>query len=141
LHAASVEFGVSRETLSRRLHESGYDPKKVDEWTIRQVHEALSGDLAAAKLRRENAEADKAEVEAEIAKKTVIPREDVAQFIRETFAPVREMIMTLPGSQSALVNPSDPEHARGHLQSWSDQFLKHCKMRVPMEPIKEEKEV
>lgn len=140
LHAGAVEFGVSRETLARRLREADHDPKPDAEYSVKEIHEALSGNLMMAKARRENAEADKAQIEAEIAKKTVIPRDDVVTFIRESFAPVREQVMTLEGSMSALCNPSDPEHCRQHLQAWVDQFLKHCKIHEPAEPFKEEKE-
>lgn len=139
--AASIEFEVSKDTILRGMRQNGLDTSsRGGDFTTKEVLAAIYGDLKHERTRRERAEADKAEIEAAIAKKTVIPREDVVTFIRQTFSPVREMIMTLAGSQAPLCNPSDSQHAFGHLQSWADMFLKHCKIHEPAEPVKEEKE-
>ena len=49
-------------------------------------------------------------------------------------APIREAVVAMPGQLAALVNPTDPVHARGHLERWRDDFLKTAKARLPLGP-------
>ncbi len=63
---AAPEFGTTRETLKRSL--SALD-LKGPEYTTREIVRALCGDLKFERTRRERAEADKAEIEAAVAKK------------------------------------------------------------------------
>lgn len=131
INAAAIEFGVSRETLTRGLKRiEKFDPKKSD-YTSLTIHLALSGDLKYERTRRERAEADKAEVESAIAKKEVIPTHMVSEFIIKSFSPIREQLMALPGAESAKCNPGDPSHARTILESAVDRILKHCREHVP----------
>jgi hypothetical protein len=130
---AAEEFGVSRETIRRGLRMRGIE--KTDGFTTREMFVAIAGDWDFEHTRRERAEADKAEVDAAVAKKTHVPYEDVAGFIRETFAPLREKIVAMPNRLAALCNPTDPEHARKHLESFRDEFLRH-KEKLPPEPTK-----
>lgn len=130
---AAEEFGVSREKIRRGLRLRGVD--KTEAFTTREIFAAIAGDWDFERTRRERAEADKAEIEAAVAKGTHIPRDDVANFIQETFSPLREKIVAMPSKLSGLCNPSDPEHARQHLERFRDEFLK-LRALVP-EPAKE----
>ena len=134
VHKAATEFGVSRETIVRGLKQLGIEVNRNSTFTTKQIFTSIAGDLKFERTRRERAEADKAEVEAAAAKRTRIPREDVVTFIRESFAPLRELVVAMPAQMAGLVNPADPHHAREHLERWRDEFLKH-KEHLPPEPV------
>jgi hypothetical protein len=141
---AAKEFATTEETITRGLRYLGLDTKRkskgANEYTTKQIVGAIFGDLKHEKTRLTRAEAEIKEIESLEKANTVIPRDDVVTFIRETFSPVREMVIALAGSQAALCNPSDPQHAHAHLTAWTDMFLKHCKERMPVSAEKETKE-
>ena len=117
------------------------DSEKLLKWAIQNLFS--ESDLpketyAQAQTREKIALADAAEVEAAKAKGTAIPHDEVVAFIRENFSPLREKVVAMPGQLAALVNPTDPQHARTHLELWRDEFLRQ-KEKLPAEPIKEEK--
>lgn len=131
LHSAALEFETTEPTIKKGLIANGHEVKRGEKFSTRDIHLALTGDLKTQRTRREAAEADKAEIEAAIAKKEVIPISEVMRYIQQTFQPVREQALAMPGALSALCNPTDPQHAREHLQIWSDGFLKHCREHKP----------
>jgi hypothetical protein len=77
------------------------------------------------------AKAEKAEHDLSIAKREVIPLEEAAKFIIATALPRTEAVKAMPSKLSALVNPSDPAHARAHLERWRDEYLK-LKEQIPL---------
>lgn len=136
LAQATQEMGCSIETLRRQLRKIGLPTGRACQYTIAEIFRAVTGgDMAAEKLRRERAEADLAELEVHEKRRTLIPREECAEFIIATFGPVREQMLGMPGQMAPLVNPSDPEHARAQLQVFADNFMRHCREKVPKEEV------
>lgn len=131
LIAAADEFGVARETIRRGLRRNDVEVKSGKKYTTQQVFKAISGDLKFERTRRERAEADRAEVEAAKSKQEVIHQSDVATFIRNTFAPVREDLISMPSQLAARCNPADPQKAREALTEWSDEFIKRRREHIP----------
>jgi len=130
IQSAATELGISRDTLRRKLLGAEIrEPFEGLRW--RDVFRAFIGDKAASLARKALADAEMAEHEVKLATRDVIPREEVARYIRETFSPVREWSLAMPAKMAALVNPTDPKHARAHLDEWAEQFLKHCREHVP----------
>ena len=123
---AAREFGVNYRTMtsaiSDALHEGKF--KQAKKYTIQECHIALSGDKRMAEMRALQAKTALMEHELAVNKREVISREEVAKFILDTFSPLREMAVALPGQLSPLVNPSDPVVSRQHLERWRDDFLR-----------------
>lgn len=102
-----------------------------NDYTVYELHCAMSGDLLFERTRRERAEADRAEVEASKAKLEVIHQGDVATFIRNTFAPVREDVIAMPSQLASRCNPANPQLARAVLLDWCDVFIRRRRENVP----------
>jgi hypothetical protein len=94
----------------------------------------LAGDISA--LRKEKLRLTNKELAFDLAVKQreYIEREECVKFILDNFNPIREAVVAMPGQLAALVNPTDPVHARGHLERWRDDFLKTAKARLPLGP-------
>lgn len=75
---------------------------------------------------RERAERIKAEVEASEATRNSIPISDAEAIFNRALLPVRQCLLALP-TLAPSCNPSDPEHAKAHLESYVDQSLKLCR--------------
>jgi hypothetical protein len=131
LSKASVEFGVTRETIRRGLRNADIAAKPHQTYTTKQIFAAVAGDLKFERTRRERAEADKAEVEAARLKEEVIHRDDVTTFIRNTFAPVREDVMAMPAILATKANPENPAIARSILTEWVDAFIARRREQLP----------
>jgi hypothetical protein len=130
LHTISHELGISRDTLRRKLLGAEIrEPFEGLRW--RDVFRAFIGDKAASLARKALADAEMAEHEVRLATRDVIPREEVARYIRETFSPVREWALAMPAKMAKRCNPTDPRHAQAHLDEWAEEFLKHCREHVP----------
>lgn len=128
---ASIEFGIDARALAKRIRAESVEAGTDGKFSTADICLAIFDQLKVQRTRREKAEADKAEIEAKVAKNSVIPRDDVAKFILETFSPVREQVVAMPGICAANCNPGNPQQARDVLQSWVDGFLRNCKERIP----------
>jgi hypothetical protein len=133
--AVATELGISRDTIDRKLAANGWKGGAL-RW--RDVVRALVGDKSAALARKALADAELAEHEVRVATRDVMPREEVAKWIRETFAPVREQAVAMPAVMSSRCNPTDPRHAQVQLEEWVENFLRHVRERCGEET--EEKE-
>jgi len=63
VHAAAVEFGVSRETILRGLRQSGVKTTSFGSYSTRQIFTALAGDARAERTRNLKLDADKKTME------------------------------------------------------------------------------
>jgi hypothetical protein len=100
-------------------------------WWFRQDGGTGTLDLLTERARETKARADKIELQNSVARRKLIPREDVQHFIVSTYAPVREQVLAMPSVMAPRVNPTDPEHARRHLEEWGDWMLTYCRQHVP----------
>lgn len=98
------------------------------------MHESKAGeqlDLNEQRARLAKEQADKLALQNDTERKALLPSEEVADYMRETWQPVREAVIPMPDVLAPLVNPADPEHARQHLVEWRDEFFKRCTLKVP----------
>src|SRR5690349_20646835 len=101
LQAWADAASMDPSTIKRALARLDYKPVPHELIPFTVIRRALFGDFYLARLKGQELLNEKLQVETEIARKSVIPREDVATFIRNTFAPVREDIVSLPGQLAA----------------------------------------
>jgi hypothetical protein len=124
LRQAEHYFHTTRDTIRRNADLQQIKPDSNGRYSVFDIHRILSGDLRFERTRRERAEADRAEVAAARDRGEVIHVDQVQAFIRNTFQPVREDVVALPGLLAAKCNPENPELARQTLTEWTDQFIK-----------------
>jgi AcrR family transcriptional regulator len=128
----ATELGVSRESVRRKLTAAGINPTTATlRWRDVVKVFTATGDWRAERARLTKAQADMAEHEVRLATREVINLEEVADYIRRTFVPVRQWAHDMPAKLASRVNPTDPKHAMIHLDEWVEQFLKHCREYVP----------
>ena len=107
-------------------------PHEAVVWAI--MHEQKAGeqlDLNAERAGLAKEQKDKLALENETTRRTLLPSEEVADHMRETWQPVREAIIPMADVLAPLVNPADPEHARQHLIEWRDEFFQRCTLKLP----------
>lgn len=131
IHAAGKEWGVADATIVKGLKYNDIYKPDGAEYSTREIDIALNGDLKRERTRRERAEADKAEMKNVALRGETIDKSVAAEFIRKTFSPVRERIMSMPGQMANKVNPDNPRMARGILETWGQSFLQHCRENMP----------
>jgi hypothetical protein len=124
LNAWAVSIGCDDRTLAKMLVAAGVKLKPRKLICAKDVFRAATGDLRAARTRRENAEADIAQVKARFAKNDAVTMSDCEDYVRTCFQPIREAIIPMPDQMAALCCPSDPENARQHLSAWVAEFFK-----------------
>lgn len=131
LKAWAKELRVDPATLEKRVRKAGFaiSPKKL--WGARDIFTAWTGDKEVALTRQALALAEKMERENAEGLRELIPRAEATEFIRTTFGAVREMVVGMPVVLASRVNPTDPTHARGHLDEWVNLFIRHCREQVP----------
>ncbi len=126
---AATEFGVSRETIRRGLSTNGV--KSKEEYTTREIHGAISGDLKAARTREALANAIAAERENRIAEGELMETQEVVEFYTQALLPIRQRLLALPNECATRVNPTDPQFAREALQRWVDDALPMIRDGLP----------
>ncbi len=129
----AAALGIDPKTLATRLRAAGHSIVQGKRWSARDVFVAWVGDAEKARARESNARAESLEIKSDLLRRDVIRRLEVAEYIRRTFAPVRERSLEMPGIMAPLCNPTDPPHARAHLVEWVDGFLRHCRECSPPE--------
>lgn len=134
LKAWAKELRVDPATLEKRLRKAGFSIAPKKQWGARDIFTGWTGDKEVALTRQALAVAEKMERENAEGLRELIPRKEASDFIRKTFGTVREMVVGMPVTLAARVNPTDPTHARGHLDEWVGLFLKHCREHVPAGP-------
>lgn len=128
---ASKQLRVLDERLRLDLQAMGQETTKGKKYPLHLIFRALHNDGKAARVRKNQAEADLLEVKRQRIMRDLLPRAEVSQFISDSFAPVREQVIAMPSVLASKVNPTDPEHARQHLEAWRDLFLRQCKEKLP----------
>ncbi len=73
IYRASLEFGVTRETITRALAQSGADIQKGATYPTRQIFLALAGDIKGERLRVVKATADRVERQNQVETGKLIP--------------------------------------------------------------------
>ena len=129
LQAAAIAFGVSRETLLRRLEEAGQNPReRGSRWTVIEIHKALArvGDLEAARYRETSARAELLEIDVRKAGRELVPLADVVGVVNAKLAPVRAALMAVPATLGPKANPADPTLGIEAVAAWRDGFLRYC---------------
>ena len=130
--AWSIALGVDHKTLLKRWLRAGHPkPKRGQQLAAREVFEAFTGDLAAARARQATAEAEWAELRSQKARNEVIPTDDVRTFIATTFSPIRADALNLPALYAAKCNPENPELARAALLEFADTFIARRRENLP----------
>lgn len=72
---AAAEFGIDRDTLSRRLRAAGIAPGEDKRFSTKEILAALFGDLEKEKTRNEAAKADLHEMKRDLDASRLIPAE------------------------------------------------------------------
>lgn len=124
IERAAREMNVSRETLRRGLMEIGEKTEKGQQFTLRKIYLALSGDAKSARARVWKADAELKELEVKVRNRELVLLTEVEKRIAEFALPIRQRFTSLAGEASAKCNPSDPEFARVALESWSADALR-----------------
>lgn len=120
---ASVEFGVTRETIRRGLTKNSIEVKPNKRYTTREIHSALSGDIDQARARDLMASAISRERENRIADSELIPLADNLAWQERVLLPFRQRLLALPGVMSQRCNPTDPAFAQAALETWVKETL------------------
>lgn len=116
------EFGVAHETMRRRLNDNSAKPSKDGQYSIRQGHAALSGDLARQRVRVEKAKADKLELELKIQNGQLVEYQVAEKKIMELLLPLKNELDYCADKLCALVNPENPDLAHKVLRRWVSEI-------------------
>ncbi len=117
IHKAATEFGVSRETIERGRIRAGAE--KANSYEISALVKFAFGDLKAERTRFERARADEKEKENLVADGLLHDRAEIMRAVWQNWMlPWRTMAELMPNQLAALLNPSNPEHARKILDEW-----------------------
>lgn len=122
---AAQEFGVSPDTITRKLREAGHQVGGHQRWTVRQLFTALSaaGDIKEARFRRESAEAALAELDLAERRRDLVPVAEVVDFIARLLQPFRARMLAAPAVLGTAANPTDPVHGHKAVERWVDGIL------------------
>ena len=132
---AAAEFNIARETLRKGLLAQGLSCERGVTYTTSQVCKAVFTDGKTAKARETNARADLLEIKRKELERDLIRLEEAEQFMAKVWTPIRQAFVALP-SLAPQVNPTDPEHAKKHLETYRDQCLRMCReVRLADEPV------
>lgn len=135
LREAADEFGVSHETLRRRLAKEEIPVGAGVTYTVAQVHRVLAGELEHERIRSERARASLLEYERAEKERELVSLAEVQAMYSESLLPVRQRFLALPSEAAARCNPSDPEFARAALQRWVDDAFPIIREQLP-KPMK-----
>jgi hypothetical protein len=96
VHAAAVEFGVSRETIERGLRQAGIKAESFSRYTTRQIFTALAGDFKAERIRNLRLDAEAKERAAAIEIGQLQSRDRVEELVWfGVLEPIRSGLMQL----------------------------------------------
>jgi hypothetical protein len=120
IQKAATEFGVSRETVKRRLNAAGIEPAKT--YTLKQIVSALHTPMDAQRIREVRGRAALLEMEVKKRREALVEKSEIERILQLAIEACRAVIKRLPDI-AAKCNPSDPEHARAQLQEVVQNFL------------------
>ena len=87
---AAAQFGVSRDTLSRKLRSSGVEPSQY--YSSREVLKALFPDVAAERERRLRTDSDYVQLKTQILRGSYLEKSALTQAIQSVFLAVAQII-------------------------------------------------
>ncbi len=123
---AATEFGVSRETIMRGLRTGaivGKGSKKSPQYTTKQIHTAIAGDLKFEKTREARARADLLELERKQLQEELFNSEHVTETIQKAFGLVRQALLSGKAEIPSRANPNDPKMAMEAWNAWMRRFF------------------
>jgi len=96
LHSASLEFGVSRESVARGLRQSGVKTTSFAKYSTKQIFTAIAGDARAERTRNLKLDADRKTIELAEASSQLMNRDRVEETLWENaLMPLRSGLMQL----------------------------------------------
>ena len=93
---AAAEFGIDRDTLSRRLRAAGIAPGEDKRFSTKEILAALFGDLEKEKTRNEAAKADLTEMKRDLDERQFIPAEAARASLDRLRAAISKVIAASP---------------------------------------------
>lgn len=96
---AAAEFGIDRDTLSRRLRAAGIAPGEDKRFSTKEILAAIAADLDRQKTRNEAAKADLTEMKRDLDERRLIPAEDVRASMDKLKVGIMEVITASPLSE------------------------------------------
>ena len=122
LTAWSKNLAISREALTRRLHDALVDWESSETLTAAQVYRAMLSDKDAALTRKALAEADRIEREEKEARKELVNLAEVEKVVwQDCLMPLRTELEQMPRSLCAMCNPQDQDTAQKVLEQWVEK--------------------
>lgn len=124
------EFEVSRQFLTRRFEAAGIKTGRGSQFTIKQAHDALSGELdikkATEKAKLKNLEEDGMlkEIERRQKEGEVVLMTEVNDLMVKTWEPVAKAIKDMDAKLAPRVNPTDQVLARDELAKYKRKLCK-----------------
>lgn len=106
LYTASQEWGISRETLRKKLITAGFDGEP-DGYTVAEIDIAIHGDLAGERLRKAREDADEVAYRNAKERKELVEIEDFSRRLEAKATTARQLFMDagLPSDkQDAILN-------------------------------------
>ena len=123
LTRASVEFSVSRDTISRGLSGLGIAAKDGQTYSIGLLYRAVSGDLKLQRTRETKLRADLLELELAQQEGRLLEPEIVTERINKAFGSVRQAILSGRAEVPPRSNPQDHVTAMTAWSQWEERFF------------------
>ena len=123
LTRASVEFSVSRDTISRGLSGLGIAAKDGQTYSIGLLYRAVSGDLKLQRTRETKLRADLLELEKAKLEGELLEPEIVTERINKAFGLVRQAILSGRAEVPPRANPQDHVTAMTAWSQWEERFF------------------
>ena len=125
-------LGFDPKTIAQRMRDVGHEISKNSLYGARAVITSVYGDEQQERLR--GIQLDNAEKERDQKRDDgeLIDRALAEKQISELFTlPISQALTSMPATLAALVNPGDPDLARGVLDRWVEETKKQIRDRLP----------
>lgn len=140
-HSAAPEWGIDRKTLRRRLVDAGHDLKKKQQFTTREISEAIYGDEKLERIRGQRLDNELKEIEKAERKKQMMSTADAMEVFNAWALPIRQKVLALEAEMKHRCNPIDPDLAGKALKEWTVAAMRLVQSemrRIAEEQIEEE---
>jgi transposase-like protein len=124
------EFGVSPQTMGRRLKDSNIKVARGKKFTVKTGHDCLVRNIdvneATSRARLDNLEADAElkRLELRQLEKDLVALDEAVELVMKPWIPVAQMIKDMPARLATACNPSDPILARETLEEYCRDLCK-----------------
>jgi hypothetical protein len=130
IRKSATEFGVSRDTILRGLRTNGIDTDELTEFSTKQIHTALAGDLKRERTLRARADRIKAERENAVAESQLHSKDEIEILIwQNLLLPLRAELLSI--HRTLAPKCTDAEASAEVLQTWVDETLKKINAAQP----------